>query len=439
MAHYPCRFTITIIVILTIVALVKAQPEGYDSNADMDWSSTLSNMGGQFSNMLALASSSQMGLPSPQSDVRPSSDQPQHRQRTQTQPTSIPNNDYLMPTYTGNLDGMMSQSAPAQFLASPFASTAQPLTFGGQSFAEFNEIPISYSHKRPRLMDEPRIFQHSPQPNLAPLGPTSHPRDYLEPQGHSAATSFFDEGPFDIEMPTDDFTSQQDYPNLNQYDVNQHPWAQQQPQQLVSMQSSMDHSSVMSGSYTPPGADLPPFFRDDVNTWNHDTPPPLVDMQSWIDQATPFVDHLLPRLDTNLLAPPASSIARSPSSASSVASSSSRLGSSRRNRDQMTAGDFACYWCAAAFPTSLDLTHHLRSHAPYASRNHVCQKCEKRFQYRKDLLRHLPRHDPNRQRFYCTFTGCKYHNKGFGRRDHLERHVISQHGRVDTPLESSPA
>lgn len=60
MAHYPCRFTITIIVILTIVALVKAQPEGYDSNADMDWSSTLSNMGGQFSNMLALASSSQM-------------------------------------------------------------------------------------------------------------------------------------------------------------------------------------------------------------------------------------------------------------------------------------------------------------------------------------------------------------------------------------------
>lgn len=154
-------------------------------------------------------------------------------------------------------------------------------------------------------------------------------------------------------------------------------------------------------------------------------------MRGWIGRAPMTGERAVPRLDTNHLAPPDSSSAnRSPTSASTTGSSF-RSGS-RRRPWEMTTGDFICGHCNAGFPTQGDLTHHLRSHASYMSRQHVCHNCEKRFQYRKDLLRHLPRHDPNRKKFYCSIRTCKYHSKGFGREDHLQRHLLSQH-RVDTP------
>lgn len=154
-------------------------------------------------------------------------------------------------------------------------------------------------------------------------------------------------------------------------------------------------------------------------------------MRGWIGRAPMTGERAVPRLDTNHLAPPDSNLAnRSPTSASTTGSSF-RSGS-RRRPWEMTTGDFICGHCNAGFPTQGDLTHHLRSHASYMSRQHVCHDCEKRFQYRKDLLRHLPRHDPNRKKYYCSIRTCKYHSKGFGREDHLQRHLLSQH-RVDTP------
>lgn len=92
----------------------------------------------------------------------------------------------------------------------------------------------------------------------------------------------------------------------------------------------------------------------------------------------PFVgDAELPHLSMGLLSPPDGEYARrSPSSTSSACSSL-----------QPAPGDLICYSCSASFANLGDLKHHLRSHQPYARRNHVCQKCDKRFQYRKDLVR----------------------------------------------------
>lgn len=139
-------------------------------------------------------------------------------------------------------------------------------------------------------------------------------------------------------------------------------------------------------------------------------------------------------LSSDLLAPPDRLHAnRSPSSVSTTCSSSSR-----RSRLQAAPGELACDSCSTSFGSLGDLKHHLRSHQPYAQRNHVCQRCEKRFQYRKDLLRHIPRHDPYRQRYFCPYRNCKYHNKGFGRQDHLVRHIGSQH-RVEAGPKKVPS
>ncbi|PPJ49621.1 hypothetical protein CBER1_02218 [Cercospora berteroae] len=153
---------------------------------------------------------------------------------------------------------------------------------------------------------------------------------------------------------------------------------------------------------------------------------PQEHMQIWLGNTPAAGARNLPRLDTNLLVVPAHSDAHlSPTSASSAGSSAGR--SPRRSKEEMVLGEINCSQCDAAFSTQGDLTHHLRSHQPYANRSHVCPTCNKRFQYRKDLARHVPRHDPNRQRFYCKHAGCKYNSKGFGRQDHLDRHLATQH------------
>ena len=157
-------------------------------------------------------------------------------------------------------------------------------------------------------------------------------------------------------------------------------------------------------------------------------------MQGWAKRAPAIGNHTALSINTTHLAPPDDFAAnRSPTSASTT-ESSTRPGS-RRSREEMM-GNFVCGYCKAGFPTQGELTHHLRSHAPYMSRQHVCSICEKRFQYKKDLGRHAPKHDPNRKKYYCSYQGCKYFSKGFGRQDHLDRHLATQH-RVDTPQQVS--
>ena len=147
-------------------------------------------------------------------------------------------------------------------------------------------------------------------------------------------------------------------------------------------------------------------------------------VESWVARPRVPRDRLVPRLDTTRLAPPTPSTHRSPVSAASP--SSSRM-SNRRTKQQLIRGnyDHRCHVCQAGFDTRSDLTHHLRSHAPYSQRQHVCAFCNKRFPYAKDLRRHLRIHGENK--ILCPHASCKFAWKGFARQDHLDRHLRSQH------------
>ena len=158
-------------------------------------------------------------------------------------------------------------------------------------------------------------------------------------------------------------------------------------------------------------------------------------MIGWRHRHPSNTHNARPWVDANLLQPSPTPVSRSLSPASSgTTATSSSLVSTRPKRWQMARGKpaFVCHWCNAGFRAQGDLTHHLRCHQPYRTRAHACQHCGRRFQYRKDLIRHLPKHDPNARRFYCPHEGCKYASKGFGRRDHLDRHIGTQHP-ADTP------
>ncbi|EME38468.1 hypothetical protein DOTSEDRAFT_75855 [Dothistroma septosporum NZE10] len=157
-------------------------------------------------------------------------------------------------------------------------------------------------------------------------------------------------------------------------------------------------------------------------------------MQGWARRASAIGIPTGLSINTTHLAPPEDRGANPSPTSASTTGSSTRPGS-RRSREEMV-GNFVCGYCKAGFLSQGELTHHLRSHTPYMSRQHVCLVCEKRFQYKKDLGRHAPKHDPNRKKYYCSFQGCKYFTKGFGRQDHLDRHLATQH-RVDTPQQAS--
>ena len=205
---------------------------------------------------------------------------------------------------------------------------------------------------------------------------------------------------------------------------------------LQSLQQQMPPSQYQPQPGTPARSSPQLLSNENLGYHNlHTGAKPLGHMQGWLGRASAIGDRAMPRLDTGHLAPPALSDAHlSPSSASSAGSSAGR--SPRRSKEDMVLGEISCSQCDAAFSTQGDLTHHLRSHQPYQSRNHVCPHCDKRFQYRKDLARHVPRHDPNRPRYYCRFPGCKFNTKGFGRQDHLDRHLATQH-RMDSPMRIS--
>ncbi|KAM3419553.1 hypothetical protein BST61_g2893 [Cercospora zeina] len=273
----------------------------------------------------------------------------------------------------------------------------------------------------PGNMDRPRMPSYAGQSNLGAAG--QHFGHTM--QASAMPTSGFASGYsalHDMNATTPQYTLPQQYNELEQLFPELH-----EPMQTVRHPQRAPRVSPYESSSTLPTTSVPQVLSNE-NLGNHNLQVdslPLGHMHGWLDRATAGGRHM-PRLDTNHLVPPQVPDAHlSPTSASSAGSSAGR--SPRRSKEEMVLGEISCSQCDAAFSTQGDLTHHLRSHAPYQSRSHVCPTCKKRFQYKKDLARHAPRHDPNRQRFQCRHAGCKYHTKGFGRQDHLDRHLVTQH------------
>ncbi|KAI1497553.1 hypothetical protein F5X99DRAFT_421250 [Biscogniauxia marginata] len=107
---------------------------------------------------------------------------------------------------------------------------------------------------------------------------------------------------------------------------------------------------------------------------------------------------------------------------SPVASSSSAAATSSQS-------EFRCIHCGQIFDKKYKLNKHHKKHDP----EFQCDICDKRFEYKKDLLRHCCEKHPDTfpsPIWYCAEQGCKYskdHGRGFRRKDHLIRHIRSQH------------
>lgn len=156
----------------------------------------------------------------------------------------------------------------------------------------------------------------------------------------------------------------------------------------------------------------------------------------WVDQPRAAEDRLRPRLYTHLSAQSSASTHSQSFTASSQSPSTLSRTSTRRTRDQMMTGNHRCPVCGKAFDTAADLGHHSRYHQEHENRPFACRSCAARFIFFKDLQRHEPVHDPDAEKFYCYFPTCKYAEKGFGREDHLTRHLRNVH-RVDPIVRSS--
>lgn len=91
--------------------------------------------------------------------------------------------------------------------------------------------------------------------------------------------------------------------------------------------------------------------------------------------------------------------------------------------------------CSHTSLTNEGLRHHRRYHMPMELRPHPCPYCHQRFLCPREVERHLPTHGLGRH-FYCNVSSCLYATKGFGRRDHLTRHVRSKHA-ADSVLQNT--
>lgn len=116
----------------------------------------------------------------------------------------------------------------------------------------------------------------------------------------------------------------------------------------------------------------------------------------------------------------------------------SRSGRARQRRQpRTTPGLIRCNraGCAHTCDTMADLRHHQRYHAPNGQRRHPCPQCYRRFVSPREVTRHLVSHGVG-PRHLCPHEGCPFATQGFGRRDHMLRHISSRH-RTDSVISTS--
>lgn len=85
--------------------------------------------------------------------------------------------------------------------------------------------------------------------------------------------------------------------------------------------------------------------------------------------------------------------------------------------------------CGKTFNTRGKLNKHARYHMPGPLE---CPECGQRAHFKKDLERHMRTHTGERP-FKCPVEECPFHGLGFGREDHRERHLASQHPLLVAP------
>ncbi|KXS93570.1 hypothetical protein AC578_3896 [Pseudocercospora eumusae] len=445
------RSTTLLVILVKLAVLASAQPHGTEDFEHMEFS-WVANMGSHFNAAVAHAQFAQM-TSSPMSRTHRGSLSPHpplpSREQSYQQPRSHPNQASSMDAYFSPFDapyvGFQGQStySTAELVTNETSVTTPMVYERSAAPNSLQEITTDSCHSFPSEMPHRIERSLSPHTSNQQLPSSQYPA-YPDTPLVSAAPTFapqlappiqYPSQPVPIDHQPESLMNR----NLEQFfpELNTPLQQPQMPRPVPLPHSTSFHATPGMLSMSDPMHISSEIIHNPNYQPGIDQAPSAGAMLGWIGRAPTIGQRTsMPTLkvDTNHLAPPnLSPLRRSPSSASSAGSSSR---SPRRARAEMLFGDMHCHYCNAAFTTQGDLTHHLRSHQPYLSRNHVCQMCKKRFQYRKDLMRHLPRHDPNRPKFYCPFHGCKYNIKGFGRQDHLDRHVNTQHNRVDSPHDS---
>jgi hypothetical protein len=82
--------------------------------------------------------------------------------------------------------------------------------------------------------------------------------------------------------------------------------------------------------------------------------------------------------------------------------------------------------CRTTCPTRGALNHHIRYHTPADRRPHQCSLCPQRFLHPREVRRHMSTHGIG-PRHLCPIPRCPWAIRGFGRRDHLLRHLRRFH------------
>ncbi|KAK1087087.1 hypothetical protein LTR33_001246 [Friedmanniomyces endolithicus] len=157
-------------------------------------------------------------------------------------------------------------------------------------------------------------------------------------------------------------------------------------------------------------------------------------LASWME-----TDHALPKACIAQSSFEASPI-RSPirnrrgSASPSRSRSNSRHGLKAGSNKSSVSGGYECHHvgCGKQYSTIAKLNHHRRYHTPDHERPNVCDQCGARFLFKRELDRHKLSITHADRQFFCT--RC---NAGFGRPDHLSRH-IKQDSCLDRALTPSP-
>jgi len=93
---------------------------------------------------------------------------------------------------------------------------------------------------------------------------------------------------------------------------------------------------------------------------------------------------------------------------------------------------YACDTCAKRFEKKNILKRHKKQH----EKPFHCHLCVKRFAENRDMRRHLVVHHSSQtpglsqSRYLCSEPGCRFAQGGFGRKDHLTRHMRRAHSRL---------